>query len=134
MFIQSAHRAASFGAVAFLIVHIVTEILAQRVHVLDAVIPFLSPFRTFYIGLGTIASDLIILLAITGIMRGRFNASGKAWRWRAIHYASYLSFVFGVWHGLLGRPPRQAVRGLELRLRGRVRRCSAWRCGCSATR
>src|ERR1700727_1678518 len=40
---QSAHRAASFGAVTFLIIHIVTEILAQRVHVLDAVAPFLSP-------------------------------------------------------------------------------------------
>ena len=37
VFVQSAHRAASFGAVAFLIIHIVTEILAQRVHVLDAV-------------------------------------------------------------------------------------------------
>ena len=105
VFIQSAHRAASFGAVAFLIIHITTEILAQRVHVLDAVIPFLSPFRTFYIGLGTIASDLILLLVITGILRGRFNASGKAWRWRAIHYTSYLSFVFGVWHGLLGGRP-----------------------------
>ena len=103
--IQSMHRAASFGAVAFLIIHITTEILAQRVHVLDAVIPFLSPFRTFYIGLGTIASDLIILLLITGILRGRFNASGKAWRWRAIHYTSYLAFVFGVWHGLLGGRP-----------------------------
>jgi DMSO/TMAO reductase YedYZ heme-binding membrane subunit len=108
--VQSAHRAASFGAVTFLIIHIVTEILAQRVHVLDAVVPFLSPFRTFYIGLGTIASDLIILLVITGIMRGRFNANGKAWRWRAIHYVSYLSFVFGVWHGLLaGRPGKPYV-------------------------
>jgi DMSO/TMAO reductase YedYZ heme-binding membrane subunit len=105
VFVQSAHRAASFGAVAFLIIHIITEILAQRVHVLDAVIPFLSPFRTFYIGLGTIASDLIILLVITGILRGRFNASAKAWRWRAIHYTAYLSFVFGVWHGLLGGRP-----------------------------
>jgi DMSO/TMAO reductase YedYZ heme-binding membrane subunit len=105
VFVQSAHRAASFGAVTFLVIHIVTEILAQRVHALDAVIPFLSPFRTFYIGLGTIASDLIILLVITGIMRGRFNASGKAWRWRAIHYVSYLSFVLGVWHGLLGGRP-----------------------------
>ena len=105
VFIQSAHRAASFGAVTFLIIHIITEILAQRAHVLDAVVPFLSPFRTFYIGLGTIASDLIILLVITGIMRGRFNANGKAWRWRAIHYTSYAAFVFGVWHGLLGGRP-----------------------------
>jgi DMSO/TMAO reductase YedYZ heme-binding membrane subunit len=102
IFVQSAHRAASFGAVAFLIIHIVTEILAQRVHVLDAFVPFLSPFRTFYIGLGTIASDLVLLLVITGILRKRFTAHGKAWRWRAIHYTSYVAFVFGVWHGLLG--------------------------------
>jgi DMSO/TMAO reductase YedYZ heme-binding membrane subunit len=105
IFVQSAHRAASFGALAFLIIHIVTEILAQRVHMLDAVVPFLSPFRTFYIGLGTIASDLILLLVITGIMRKRFTAAGNAWRWRAIHYASYVAFVFGVWHGLLGGRP-----------------------------
>ncbi len=110
VFVQAAHRAASFGAVTFLIIHILTEILAQRSHVLDAVVPFLSPFRTFYIGLGTIAGDLIILLVITGIMRTRFNANGKAWRWRAIHYASYASFVFGVWHGLLaGRPGKPYV-------------------------
>src|ERR1700689_717596 len=99
---QAVHRAFSFGALAFLVIHIVTEILAQRVHVIDAFIPFLSPFRTFYIGLGTIASDLILLLVITSIMRKRFTAHGKAWRWRAIHYSSYLAFVFGVLHGLLG--------------------------------
>lgn len=103
VWVQSAHRAISFGALAFLVVHIVTEILAQRAHAIDAVVPFLSPFRTFYIGLGTIASDLVILLVITGILRKRFTGSGaKAWRWRAIHYTSYAAFVFGVWHGLLG--------------------------------
>jgi DMSO/TMAO reductase YedYZ heme-binding membrane subunit len=105
VFMQSAHRAASFGALAFLVIHIVTEILAQRVRVLDAFVPFLSPFRTFYIGLGTIASDLVLLLVITGIFRKRFTVSGKAWRWRAIHYTSYVAFVFGVWHGLLGGRP-----------------------------
>jgi DMSO/TMAO reductase YedYZ heme-binding membrane subunit len=106
VWIQSAHRAISFGAVAFLIIHIVTEILAQRVHVIDAVVPFMSPFRTFYIGIGTVSSDLIILLVITGILRKRFTGNGKnVWRWRAIHYTSYVAFVFGVWHGLLGGRP-----------------------------
>ncbi len=99
---QAVHRAVSFGALAFLVIHIVTEILAQRVHVIDAVIPFLSPYRTFYIGLGTIASDLLLAIVITSIVRKRFTAHGKAWRWRAIHYSSYLAFVFGVMHGLLG--------------------------------
>jgi DMSO/TMAO reductase YedYZ heme-binding membrane subunit len=99
---QALHRALSFGTLAFLIIHIVTEILAQRSHVIDAVVPFLSPYRTFYIGLGTIASDLIILIVVTSILRKRFTAHGKAWRWRAIHYTSYAAFVLGVLHGLLG--------------------------------
>jgi DMSO/TMAO reductase YedYZ heme-binding membrane subunit len=99
---QAVHRAVSFGALAFLVIHIVTEILAQRVHAIDAFIPFLSPYRTFYIGLGTIASDLILLMVVTSIWRKRFTAHGKAWRWRAIHYTSYVAFVFGVMHGLLG--------------------------------
>ena len=99
---QAVHRAFSFGALAFLIIHIATEILAQRSHIIDAAIPFLSPYRTFYIGLGTIASDLIVLLVVTSILRKRFTAHGKAWRWRAIHYGSYVAFVFGVLHGLLG--------------------------------
>ena len=72
---QAVHRAFSFGALAFLcIIHIVTEILAQRSHVIDAVVPFLSPYRTFYIGLGTIASDLIhVLLVVTSILREAFH-------------------------------------------------------------
>ena len=103
---QSIHRAVSFGAFTFLIVHVVTEILAQRIDVIDAFIPFLQPFKTFYIGLGTIASDIIILLVITGILRKRFVANGEnTWRWRAIHYTNYVAFVFGVWHGLLGGRP-----------------------------
>jgi len=99
---QAVHRAFSFGTLAFLVIHIVTEILAQRSHVLDGIVPFLSPYRTFYIGLGTIASDLIVLLVVTSILRKRFTAHGKAWRWRAIHYTAYVAFVFGVLHGLLG--------------------------------
>jgi DMSO/TMAO reductase YedYZ heme-binding membrane subunit len=99
---QAVHRAVSFGALAFLVIHIVSEILAQRVHVIDAFIPFLSPYRTFYIGLGTIASDLLLLIIVTSIWRKRFTAHGKAWRWRAIHYSAYVAFVFGVLHGLLG--------------------------------
>src|SRR5262249_30027579 len=46
--------------------------------------------------------DLIVLLVVTSILRKRFTAHGKAWRWRAIHYTAYVAFVFGVLHGLLG--------------------------------
>ena len=106
---QAVHRATSFGALAFLIIHIVLEITAkhleesttQHVHVLDAFIPFLSQYRTFYMAEGTIASDIIVLLVMTGILRRRFTSSGNAWKWRAIHYSSYAALILGVLHGLL---------------------------------
>jgi hypothetical protein len=106
---QAVHRATSFGALAFLIIHIVLEITAkhleesttQHVHVLDAFIPFLSQYRTFYMAEGTIASDIIVLLVVTSILRRRFTSSGNAWKWRAIHYSSYAALILGVLHGLL---------------------------------
>jgi DMSO/TMAO reductase YedYZ heme-binding membrane subunit len=97
---QAVHRAVSFGALAFLITHIVLEILAHRSHVIDAFVPFLAEGRRFYIGLGTIASDLVVVLIITGIARGRF-ASRRPWTWRAIHSVAYLAWPFAIVHGLL---------------------------------
>lgn len=108
--VQAVHRAISFGALAFLVIHIVTEILAQRVHVIDGVVPFLSPFRRFYIGLGTLAADIIVLLVATSIVRRRFTGHGQAWRWRAVHYAAYLCFITGIVHGLMaGRSTKPYV-------------------------
>ena len=97
---QAMHRAVSFGALAFLITHIVLEILAHRSHVIDAVVPFLAQGRRFYIGLGTIASDLVVVLIITGIARGRF-ASRRPGTWRAIHAVAYLAWPLSIVHGLL---------------------------------
>ena len=97
---QAAHRAVSFAAVAFLVTHIVLEILAHRSHVIDAFVPFLARGRTFYIGLGTIASDFVILLVVTGIARGRFAAKWP-WTWRAIHTTAYLAWPLAIVHGLL---------------------------------
>ncbi|HEY1345888.1 MAG TPA: hypothetical protein VGF54_12930, partial [Streptosporangiaceae bacterium] len=37
---QAVHRAVSFGAVGFLLIHIVTEIIAGRSRAVDAVVPF----------------------------------------------------------------------------------------------
>jgi DMSO/TMAO reductase YedYZ heme-binding membrane subunit len=106
---QAVHRAVSFGALAFLITHIVLEILAHRSHVIDAVVPFLAQGRRFYIGLGTVASDLVVLLIITGIARGRF-ASRRPWTWRAIHATAYLAWPLAIVHGLLaGRTAKPYV-------------------------
>ena len=85
------------------------EILAHRSQVIDAFVPFLARGRTFYIGLGTIASDLVVLLIVTGIARGRFAARWP-WTWRAIHATAYLCWPLSIVHGLLaGRTAKPYV-------------------------
>ena len=62
---QAMHRALAFVAVAFLVTHITMEIVVGKSAAIDAVLPFLARGRTFYVGLGTIASDLVIVLIAT---------------------------------------------------------------------
>jgi hypothetical protein len=107
---QAVHRAVSFGAVGFLLIHIVTEIIAGRSQAADSVLPFLDHGRTLYLGLGTIASDLFLLILMTGILRARFATVRPTWAWRALHATAYLAWVLGIIHGLLaGRTAKPYV-------------------------
>jgi DMSO/TMAO reductase YedYZ heme-binding membrane subunit len=107
---QAVHRAVSFGAVGFLMIHIVTEIIAGRSHPVDAVVPFLGERRALYLGLGTLASDLFLLVLVTGIMRGRFATLRPTWMWRALHAFAYVAWPLGILHGLLdGRTAKPYV-------------------------
>jgi DMSO/TMAO reductase YedYZ heme-binding membrane subunit len=107
---QAVHRAVSFGAVGFLLIHIVTEIIAGRSQAADAVVPFLDHGRTLYLGLGTVASDLFLLILVTGILRARFATVRPTWAWRALHSVAYLAWVMGILHGLLaGRTAKPYV-------------------------
>jgi hypothetical protein len=107
---QAAHRAVSFAAVAFLAVHITVEVLAGRSRPSDAVVPFLHPGRTFYLGLGTVASDLLVIIVVTGLLRGRFARVRPAWLWRALHAVAYLCWPLAIMHGLLaGRTAKPYV-------------------------
>ncbi len=103
---QAVHRALSLAAVGFLATHVLLEILAHRSRVLDAVVPFLASGRTLYVGLGTLASDLVLLILVTGVARRRFAAHWPA-TWRAIHAGAYLGWPLAIVHGLQGGRPAQ---------------------------
>jgi DMSO/TMAO reductase YedYZ heme-binding membrane subunit len=106
---QAVHRALSLAAVGFLATHVVLEVLAHRSRPVDAVAPFLASGRTFYIGLGTLASDLLLLILATGVARRRF-ATGQPAAWRGVHVTAYLAWPLAVAHGLLaGRQAKPYV-------------------------
>ena len=98
---QAAHRAASFAAAGFLAIHVTVEVLAGRSRPADAVVPFLDHGRTLYLGLGTVASDMVVLIVVTGLLRGRFANVRAAWTWRALHAISYVGWPLAILHGLL---------------------------------
>ncbi len=74
------HRNLTLLAVAFLGVHVVTTLADSYTPIgwKDAVVPFLSPYRPFWLGLGALALDLLLALVITSLLRARFGL--RAWR------------------------------------------------------
>lgn len=105
---QAAHRATALMSIAFLAAHILLKIMEAHASVLDTLVPFLGgQDRALYVGLGTIASDLTILLVATGIMRGRFAGHRRPWLWRTVHALAYAMWPLAIAHGLLaGRAPK----------------------------
>jgi DMSO/TMAO reductase YedYZ heme-binding membrane subunit len=107
---QLLHRAVAMASVGFLIGHVMLQVLDGHVGPLDAAIPFLAGGRTLFIGFGTIAAQLMLLLAATGIARGRFAYRSRPALWRVIHVLAYLCWPIALLHGLqAGRSPKPWV-------------------------
>jgi hypothetical protein len=98
--LQAVHRATATVSIGFLAIHIAMKVLEGHAHLLDAVVPFMATHRTTYIGLGTIASYLMILVTWTGIVRGRFAETSFPWLWRLLHSGAYLCWPIALSHGL----------------------------------
>ena len=98
--VTDLHRNLSLLAVAFVGVHVLTAVLDTYVSIpaLAIVIPFTSGYERFWLGLGTVALDLIIAVILTSLVRGRLP---RRW-WRPVHLLAYLSWPVRLWH----RSPR----------------------------
>jgi hypothetical protein len=92
------HRNVSLLAVVFLALHVVTMVLDGFAPIgwVDVVVPFASPYRTLWLGLGTVAFDLVVALVATSLLRARIGPRV----WRAVHWSAYLCWPVAVVHGL----------------------------------
>ena len=77
---DSVHRSVSLLAVTFIAVHVVTVLLDTfaPITLLDVFVPFHSPYRPIWLGLGTVAFDLLVAVTITSLLRMRLGY--RAWR------------------------------------------------------
>ena len=96
--IDAVHRDVSLLVLVVLVIHIVTSVLDgfAPITLLDGVIPFTSPYRPLWLGLGALSFDLLVAIAVTSIVRRRLGYRA----WRAIHWAAYASWPVAVLHGL----------------------------------
>jgi predicted ferric reductase len=92
------HRNISLLALVFLALHIGTTVIDTytSIPVQDAVVPFLSGYHRFWLGLGVIASDVLIAVSVTSALRQRIGHR----LWRAVHWCGYLCWPIALAHGL----------------------------------
>jgi predicted ferric reductase len=97
---QELHRRISMMSMVFLAIHIVTSILDTYVHIGWAaiVVPFTSSYSRFWVGMGTVAVDLMAAVFVSSLLRPRL----KPGTWRGIHWLAYgcwpiaLAHTFGL--------------------------------------
>jgi predicted ferric reductase len=92
------HRNISLLSIVFLVVHIGTTVVDGYVPIgwIDVVIPWHTSYRTLWVGLGTLAFDLILAVIITSLVRRRIPPR----LWKAVHWTAYLLWASAIVHSL----------------------------------
>jgi DMSO/TMAO reductase YedYZ heme-binding membrane subunit len=92
------HRHLALLAVVFLAVHIISAVLDSfaPIGIADAFVPFVGQYRPVWLGLGAVAFDLLLAVALTSALRLWLGHRA----WRAVHWLAYLCWPVAVLHGL----------------------------------
>jgi sulfoxide reductase heme-binding subunit YedZ len=92
------HRNVALLTPVFLVVHVSTAVIDPYAGIrwIDTVVPFISSYETFWLGLGVVAIELLIALVATSLLRTRIGLR----TWRTVHSASYACWPIAVIHGL----------------------------------
>jgi predicted ferric reductase len=92
------HQFISLLSIGFALLHIIVLALDRYLpySTLQILIPFLSPYRPLWVGIGVISFYLVLLVTITFYLRSRIGMK----TFRAIHTFSLLSYLGVTLHGL----------------------------------
>jgi DMSO/TMAO reductase YedYZ heme-binding membrane subunit len=91
------HRNLSLLAIVFLALHIATAVVDPYTSLgwTSVVIPFSASYRTLWLGLGTIAFDLLLAVLLTSLLRRLVGQPA----WRAVHWLAYACWPVAMLHG-----------------------------------
>ncbi|MEV4422778.1 ferric reductase-like transmembrane domain-containing protein [Patulibacter sp. NPDC049589] len=96
--VDHLHRSASLLVMVVLAIHIATNVVDGYVQIrlVDAIVPFVGEYHPLWLGLGTLAFDLLLAVIVTSVLRARIGHRA----WRAVHWAAYACWPVAVTHGL----------------------------------
>ena len=92
------HRTASLTGVALVGVHVGSLLFDPfaQLKVVDLVFPFLAAYRPFWLGLGTLAVDLVLVVTVVSLLRHRVGPKV----FRTVHWATYALWPMALLHAL----------------------------------
>ncbi len=95
---DTLHRNVSMLALVMVVLHVITTVADgfAPIGFQDAIIPFLSPYRPLWLGLGALSFDLLLAVTVTSLMRKRLGYR----TWRGVHWAAYACWPLAMFHGL----------------------------------
>ena len=92
------HRNSALLGTVFIVIHVVSLLFDPyaQLKVLDFVVPFQGSYRPFWLGLGTVAADLLIAVVVTALLRRWIGQRA----FRAVHWASYALWPIALFHSI----------------------------------
>lgn len=124
--VMAMHRWLSLGMLTFLIGHITTAIAETYVSIdwVSFLIPFTSAYARVWVGLGTLAVDILAAVMVTSLLRHRIPERA----WRSIHWLSYAMWPLALAHGIaLGTSAQPILRGITIACGAAGAAALAWR-------
>lgn len=96
--VEYVHRDVTLLVMTFIALHVATVVLDGYAPIgwAAAVVPFSSPYRSLWLGLGAVAFDLLLAVGVTSWLRHRIGFRV----WRFVHWFAYGAWAFSVVHGL----------------------------------
>ena len=97
-FTYDFHEYLSWLGLAFIGIHVVVLMADKYLPytIWQVLIPFLSPYRPFWVGIGVIAFYLSLLVTITFYLKTKIGMAA----FRKIHYLSLVAYLGATFHGL----------------------------------
>ena len=92
------HKTASLAGTGLIAVHVGTLLFDPyaQLRLVDLAVPFLATYRPLWLGLGTLAVDVLLVLVATSLLRHRVGPRV----FRAVHWTAYAMWPLALVHAL----------------------------------